>query len=389
MSTSHALIDLVEEISTSLDKKKYTLGVFIDLKKAFDTVNHSVLIEKLNHYGVRGVAENWIKSYLSGRNQFVKLGECSSDVIQISCGVPRGSVLGPKLFILYINDICNVSKLLKFILFADDTNILYSDSNIHNLISIINHEIDKLYTWFSVNKLSLNASKTNYMILGKRKINCDVDIKINNNQIARVNKTTFLGIMIDEQLNWKEQIHQVQTGLSRITGVMYRARNVLGTANLLTLYHSLLLPIMGYCCEIWGNACVTNLHCITVLQKKAIRLVFGVSRLDHTSMLFYRCRVLRFKDLVQLKMCSILYKVYYNMPVPANVNCLFIKHTHLRRSRLQRQYVLQSIGTNIKARCLSVLCVKCWNLLTASTTMTPTYYAFINKLKTHMLDQYL
>ena len=130
MSTSHALIDLVEEISTSLDKKKYTLGVFIDFKKAFDTVNHSVLIEKLNHYGVRGVAENWIKSYLSGRNQFVNIGECSSDVIQISCGVPQGSVLGPKLFILYINDICNVSKLLKFILFADDTNILYSDSNI-------------------------------------------------------------------------------------------------------------------------------------------------------------------------------------------------------------------------------------------------------------------
>ena len=272
MSISHALIDLVEEISTSLDKKKYTLGVFIDLKKAFDTVNHSVIIEKLNHYGVRGVAENWIKSYLSGRNQFVKLGECSSDVIQISCGVPQGSVLGPKLFILYINDICNVSKLLKFILFADDTNILYSDLNIHNLISIINHELDKLYTWFSVNKLSLNASKTNYMIFGKRKINCDVDIKINNNQITRVNiMTTFLGIMIDEQLNWKEQIHQVQTGLSRITGVMYRAINVLGTASLLTLYHSLFLPIMGYCCEIWGNVCVTNLHQLYhSVTKKAI-----------------------------------------------------------------------------------------------------------------------
>ena len=120
MSTSHALIDLVEEISTSLDKEKYTLGVFIDLKIVFDTVNHSVLIEKLNRYGV---AENWIKSYLFGRKQFVNIGECSSDLIQILCGVPQGSVLGPKLFILYINDICNVSKLLKFILFADDTNI--------------------------------------------------------------------------------------------------------------------------------------------------------------------------------------------------------------------------------------------------------------------------
>ena len=181
------------------------------------------------------MAENWTRSYLCGRKQLVNIGVCSSDLIQISCGVPQGSVLGPKLFILYINDICNVSKPLKFILFADDTNILYSDSNIHNLISIINHELDRLYRWFSVNKLSLNASKTNYMIFGKRKINCDVDIQINNKQITRLNKTTFLGIMIDEQLNWKGQIHQVQTGLSRITGVMYRARNVLRTASLLTL----------------------------------------------------------------------------------------------------------------------------------------------------------
>ena len=170
---------------------------------------------------------------------------------------------------------------------------------------------------------------------------------------------------------------------------MYRASHVLGTASLLTLYHSLFLPIMGYCCDIWGNACATNLHCITVLQKKAVRLVFGASRLDHTSMLFYRCRVLRFKDLVKLKMYSILYKVHYNMSVPANVNCLFIKNTHARSSRLQRQYVLLSIRTNIKARCLSVLGVKYWNLLPASTTMTPTCYAFINKLKTHMLNQYL
>ena len=111
-------------------------------KKAFDTVTHSVLIEKLNHYGVRGVAENWIKSYLCGRKQIVNIGECESDcesdLIQISCGVPQGSVLGPKLFILYINYICNVSKLLKFILFADDTNILYSDSNVHSLINWYN-----------------------------------------------------------------------------------------------------------------------------------------------------------------------------------------------------------------------------------------------------------
>ena len=147
-------------------------------------------------------------------------------------------------------------------------------------------------------------------------------------------------------------------------------------------YNGLLLRNSGKCMCHQS----TLYHSVT---KKAVRLVFGASRLDHTCMLFYRCRVLIFKDLVNLKMCSILYKVYYNMPVPANVNCLFIKNTHLRSSRLQRQYVLQSIRTNIEARCLSVIGVKCWNLLQAYTTMRPTCYAFINKLKTHMLNQYL
>ena len=129
----------------------------------------------------------------------------------------------------YLDRNCLFYILMTFAMYQNSSNLFYLQTtpiffiqiqNVHNLISIINHELDKLYTWFSLNKLSLNASKTNYMVFGRRKINCDVDIKINSNQITRVNKKTFLGIMIDEQLNWKEQIHQVQTGLSRITGVM-------------------------------------------------------------------------------------------------------------------------------------------------------------------------
>ena len=163
MSTSHALIELVEEITAFLDNNKYAFGIFVDHKKAFATVNHNILANKLYFYGIHGVAHKWIMSYLENRSQFVHYENCDSEVLKICCGVPQGSVLGPKLFILYINYICNVSNFFKFILFADDTNIFYSNSDIAHLVRLTNIELEKLRVWFAVNKLSLNISKTTYM----------------------------------------------------------------------------------------------------------------------------------------------------------------------------------------------------------------------------------
>ena len=158
-STNMALTMLVDKITAALDKKEYFMGIFIDLSKAFDTVNHSILLSKLKHYGIRGVALKWFGDYLDNRKQYVELKGIKSERLSISCGVPQGSILGPLLFLLYINDLPNVSKCLSFIMYADDTNVFMSSNCIRSLESIMNDEINKLVKWMRINRLSLNVKK--------------------------------------------------------------------------------------------------------------------------------------------------------------------------------------------------------------------------------------
>ena len=171
MSTSLAILELVEEITTSIDDCKSTVGVFIDLKKAFDTVDHNIFVNKLEHYGIRGIANMWICSYLRNRSQYVCINDTNSDCMNVTCGIPQGSILGPALFIIYINDMCNVLSLMKSILFADDTNFFYSGKDLTEVCKTVANELDKLCRWFQVNKLfkSLNIAKTNFMVFGNKK----------------------------------------------------------------------------------------------------------------------------------------------------------------------------------------------------------------------------
>ena len=195
-------------------------------------------------YGIRGVAHNWISSYLSNRSQFVCYNEFHSDLLNISCGIPQGSILGPKLFILYINDLCNISRLVKYILFADDTNLFCADKNINQLVTTVSTILDKLCIWFAVNKLSLNVSKTNYMLFGN--LNAQFDITINGISISRVHVAKFIGILIDEKLNWKDHIANVKSKLSKSTAILYKCSHVIDSQSMHILYSSLFLPYISY-----------------------------------------------------------------------------------------------------------------------------------------------
>ena len=205
------------------------IGVFIELKKAFDSIDHKLLLTKLEHYGIRGVVYDWIKSYLCESKQYVSVNNGNSEAMNVVCGVPQGYILGPNLFILYMNYICNVSSLLRFVLFADDTNLLSSGDDVKEISKTLSKQLDKLNSWFAVNKLSLNVSKTNYMIFGNKKIDkyMNICVRINGLSIDRVYNTTFLGVMIDDKLNWKEHITMIQSNISKTTAIIYKASHVL------------------------------------------------------------------------------------------------------------------------------------------------------------------
>ena len=178
-STTLAVLDLSTRITKALDCGNYAASVFLDFAKVFDTVNHQILLSKLENYGIRGPAKEWFESYLKNRHQIVKIGDTLSDKMQIVCGVPQGSILGPILFLLYINDIKNSSKILKFFLYADDTSSLLISKSIQKLESIYNKELPYVTDWFNANKLTLNVEKSNLVLFRSTKKTAEtLNIKI-------------------------------------------------------------------------------------------------------------------------------------------------------------------------------------------------------------------
>ena len=208
-------------------------------------------------------------------------------MLQTVCGVPQGSLLGPQLFLLYINDICNVSKLIKCILFADDTNEFFSGKYIKYICKVMSMEIIKLKSWFALNKLSLNISKTNYIVFGKVDKDKLINVSIDEFILTKVCSTKFLGVQIDEGLNWKEHIKLVTSKLIKVSGIIFRTKRVLNYDCLYTLYCSLFLPYINYCSEIWGNTYKTKLNFIILILKKVIGAICGINDMrTNTSPLF-------------------------------------------------------------------------------------------------------
>ena len=203
------------------------------MQKAFDTVNHDILLMKLEHYGIRGTTLDWLKSYLSDRKQYVSVNGSNSSCLNVTCGVPQGSVLGPLLFLIYINDLPRSSSKLTFYLFADDTNIYYESNNLDMLQRTVKIELKKVKMWLDVNKLSLNIDKTNFIIFKSphHSITEAVSIKIGNLPIRKTSYVKFLGVLLDENLSWKYHLTELSKKLARTCGMFFKVRHFLPGAD--------------------------------------------------------------------------------------------------------------------------------------------------------------
>ena len=391
-SIDHALISMTESIRSTLDDKQFGCGIFIDLHKAFDTVNHNILISKLEHYGVRGCALQWFQSYLSDRNQFVSINGSKSDLLKVTCGVPQGSVLGPLLFLIYINDLPNVTKKLQFYLFADDTNIYCQSNTLESLVKTVNCELKLLKKWLDTNKLSLNIDKTNYIIFHSKsnKLPSEPLIKIGKQHIKRVKFVKFLGLLLDENLEWKYHLNELSKKLARTCGIFFKIRYLLPSDVLLCLYNALFMSFLQYGITVWGQTHKLYLDPVIKLQKRAIRAISFQPYLSHTLPIFKDLKILRLCEIFELRLLTFVYESVKKIsPLCFHNFFTFNASIHQYQTRQACRsdlYLTQKKSLQYGLKSIKYVGCKLWNDLPLVIRNSPTKVSFKSKLKSHLLN---
>lgn len=277
-STTTAVTQFISQLCKTLDDNKKTLSLFMDLSKAFDLVNHALLKEKLNAYGLRGKINNWLTSYLYNRKQIVDINGTYSKESYVTVGVPQGSILGPLLFLIFVNDLPEITNSINsFIMFADDNTYLCEDSTLADAVFKLQIMINKFIDWFKINKLHLNTSKTVFINFTPRNsiINESQLLKIERESIAQVKNTKFLGLYIDNALNWEMHTDILCNKLSSLCFALFRLKNITNKNILYSFYHSQFVSRLRYGIIFWGSS--SHLNRVFKLQKRAIRNIAGLS----------------------------------------------------------------------------------------------------------------
>ena len=343
-STEYAALHIVNYLNYELDRNRTPTNVYLDLSKAFDTLSHNILLRKLKHYGVCDSALNLMKSYLENRKQFVQFDESISEMKAIHKGVPQGSILGPLLFLIYINDIPNSSNLFNFLMYADDTTLYccLEDIDSVNKELVLNRELKSVHLWLSANKLTLNINKSKYMLFSKHKNSKymlfskhknsqlpKLNLQINNSNIQSTSEFNFLGLHINTKLNWDTHVNVIGNKISRVIGIIKKLQIIFPKEILLSIYNALILPHINYCLLSWGSGSVAKFFFFK--QKRAIRAISCAGYNAHTEPLFKIYKLLKIDDIYNRRLLVLYYNLVHNK-VPQYLSS-FLPNTSLATNR--------------------------------------------------------
>ena len=389
-SVATALLASTNDWYLNIDKGKYTGLIFIDLKKAFGTVDHKILLKKLKMYGVTGLEHDWFTSYLDNRKQFCRVDGTSSGVRGINCGVPQGSCLGPLLFLIYINDLpfslqkCHVS------MYADDTAISLSSKSIDDLQNDLNLDLLNLQDWLHANKLSLNVVKTQSLIIGSgpsiRMIENQPDappsFSIGDQDIEMITNTRYLGAQIDSKLNWGKHIDTIKTKANRALGLIKYSKKYLPSDILNKMYRGIVEPHLSYCCSVWGCCSESKLDVLQKIQNRAARIVTSSPYDASAAPIIQNLGWPTISDLIRKETATLTYKSL-NSLAPDYLSKLFAKCSD------DRERFLRSSETDLKIPLLKTINgqkafsyrgPKLWNSLERATKLAPSLKTFKEQL---------
>ena len=367
-STEQAILEITENFKSAIDNGEITCGLFLDLSKAFDTVNHQILIDKLCKYGIRGTPLAWFTDYLSNRQQYVKIGNTESDLLTLTCGIPQGSTLGPLLFILYINDMPNCSKKLSFRIFADDTNVFYSSNSIDDIEKVMNEELQNILQYCNVNKLSINIKKTNFMVITSCRKKTR-RIKIGN--FEQKSYIKYLGIYIDQNLSWHQQISHVYNKIVKNTGIISKLRYCIDLNMLKQVYYSLIFPYINYGLMSWGNTYATKLKKLKSCQNKCIRKIFFIGNYEDASAYYNLLGILKIDNVFKLKIAVFTFKIInMNEKVPTILSDIIVaassRHSHYTRFVSNYNIIRPKVRTNYGIQTFAFTSSKIWESIETS-----------------------